>query len=202
VIFSDECYVHVSDKCGRIFVTQRKDEQLLDECVVPTFKQSKLHVMIWGCIAQGQKGPLVMLDYPGGKGGGMNSKRYQQQVLEDVFLDFYTHLKQLRTYIQFQQDNAPRHTSKSILAWLAHYNIPLFFHPPNSPDLSTIEPVWLELKHILQHQSHSLTTIDELQQFVHTAWDEISVDKINKHIGHMPDRAAAVLGVKGGHTCF
>jgi transposase InsO family protein len=71
----------------------------------------------------------------------MNSKRYQQQVLEDVFLDFYTQLKQLRGYVQFQQDNAPAHSSKSTLAWLAHHGIPLFFHPPNSPDLNPIEPL-------------------------------------------------------------
>jgi transposase len=202
VIFSDECYVHVGDKCGRIFVTRRKDERLLDECVVPTFKQSKLCIMIWGCIARGRKGPLVLLDYPGGKGGGMNSKRYQQQVLGDVFLDFYTQLKHSRGYVQFQQDSAPAHSSKSTLAWLASHRIPLFFHPPNSPDLNPIEPLWLELKCILQRHSHSPTTIDELKEFVCAAWDEISVASINRHIDHMPDRAASVLRVRGGHTRF
>lgn len=202
VIFSDECYVHVGDKCGRIFVTRRKDERQLDECVVPTFKQSKLRVMVWGCIARGRKGPLVVMEYPGGKGGGMNSRRYQQQILEDVFFDFYACLKQSRGYMQFQQDGAPAHTSKSTLAWLAANKIPLFFHPPNSPDLNPIEPVWFELKRILQHHSHSPTTIDELKQFVRTAWDEISMNTINKHIDDMPDRAASVLRVKGGHTRF
>ena len=41
-----------------------------------TFKQSSIRVMVWGCIMNGQKGPLVVLEYPGGKGGGMNSSRY------------------------------------------------------------------------------------------------------------------------------
>jgi hypothetical protein len=46
--------------------------------------------MTWGCIAEGQKGPLVVVEYPGGKGGGMNSesKRYQEQVLGAVFFGF------------------------------------------------------------------------------------------------------------------
>jgi hypothetical protein len=29
---------------------------------------------------RGQKGPLIVLEYPGGRGGGMNSKWYQEQV--------------------------------------------------------------------------------------------------------------------------
>jgi hypothetical protein len=37
----------------------------------------------------GVKGPLVVLEYPGGKGGGMDSNRYREQVLEGVLLEFY-----------------------------------------------------------------------------------------------------------------
>ena len=73
IIFSDECYVYLGDKQGCIYVTRRADEELLDECLVPTFEQSSVRVMIWGCIVEGKKGPLVVLEYPGGKGGGMNS---------------------------------------------------------------------------------------------------------------------------------
>lgn len=32
----------------------------------------------------GQKGPLIVLEYPGGNGGGMNSVHYQEQVLDGV----------------------------------------------------------------------------------------------------------------------
>jgi hypothetical protein len=39
----------------------------------------------------GWKGPLVVLKYPGGKGGGMNKKRYCEQVLlvDGATLGFY-----------------------------------------------------------------------------------------------------------------
>ena len=60
-------------------------EEYLDECLVPTFKQLPVHIMVWGCIMEGRKGPLVVLEYPGGKGGGMNSKRYCEQVLEGLW---------------------------------------------------------------------------------------------------------------------
>jgi hypothetical protein len=93
VIFSDECYVHVGDKCGHIFMTWHKDKRMVDDCLVPTFKQSTLHVMIWGSTAHRRKGPFVVVKYPGGKGGGLNSRWYQEQVLDGPFLDFYTQLK-------------------------------------------------------------------------------------------------------------
>ena len=98
---------------------------------------------------EGRKGPLVVLEYPGGKGGGMNSKRYCEQVLEGALGDFYAEMKQAHGRIQFQQDNAPCHTSKRTKKWLGDHSISLLYHPPNSPDLSPIEPVWHELKKII-----------------------------------------------------
>jgi hypothetical protein len=38
---------------------------------------------------KGNKGPLVVLEYPGGKGGGMNAKQYQEQVLKAKLHDYY-----------------------------------------------------------------------------------------------------------------
>ena len=78
VIFSDECYVYLGDNHGCVYVTQSTDEEFDEGCLVPTFKQLAVHVMVWGCIIEGRKGPLVVLEYPGGRGGGMNSKRYQE----------------------------------------------------------------------------------------------------------------------------
>ena len=57
-------------------MTWRPDEEFDEDCLVPTFKQSLVCVMVWGCIMEGRKGPLVVLEYPGGKGGGMNTARY------------------------------------------------------------------------------------------------------------------------------
>jgi hypothetical protein len=99
IIFMDKCYVWVNDKCGCIFVTQQKDEWSLDECLVPVFKQSTVCIMFWEGVVEGRKGPLIAMEYPGGKGSGMNSKHYQEQVLEGPFWAFYTRLKQERRSI-------------------------------------------------------------------------------------------------------
>jgi len=74
----------LGDDRGRIYITRSADEEYNEECLVPTFKQSSVHIMIWGCIMKGKKDLLVVLNYPGCKGDGMNSKRYQEQVLDSV----------------------------------------------------------------------------------------------------------------------
>ena len=79
VIWSDECYVYLSNDRGRVYVTHCTDEEYDKDCLVPTFKQSAVHVMVWGCIMKGQKDPLIVLEYPGGKGGGINSAHYQER---------------------------------------------------------------------------------------------------------------------------
>ncbi|PPQ87403.1 hypothetical protein CVT26_015507 [Gymnopilus dilepis] len=182
VIYSDETYIWVGSKAGRIFVTRRKDERLLDECLVPTFKQSNLRVMVWGCIVGGRKGPLV--------------------VLEGALLDFYNQIKLRKRRIRFQQDGASCHRSKATLKWLVDHRIATLFHPPNSPDLTPIEPVWLELKRILRNRRRTPTSIEELKSAVREAWDQIPIEFINKHIKRMPDRVKAVLKARGGHTQF
>jgi hypothetical protein len=200
-IFSDECYVHLGDKNGRVYVTRRPDERLLQECIVPTFKQSPIRVMIWGCIIKGRKGPLVVLEYPGGKGGGMTAKRYQDQVLDGALCDFFAEMKEEKGLVDFQQDGAPAHTAKTTIRWFKEAGIPLAEHPAQSPDLSPIEPCWNDLKDIIR-KGPSPTTLEGLKAAVKAAWDAIPQETIDKHINTMPDRVQAVLRAKGGHTDY
>ncbi|KAJ3743631.1 hypothetical protein DFH05DRAFT_1234762 [Lentinula detonsa] len=78
VIWSDECYVYLGDKASRVFVTRREDEEYEEDCLIPTFKQSSIRVMIWACIMKGKKGPLVVLEYPGGKGGVLGNHEFRK----------------------------------------------------------------------------------------------------------------------------
>ena len=73
VIWSDKCYVYLGNDWGRVYVTYCADKEYDEDCLVPMFKQSAVHVMVWGCIMKGQKGTLIVVEYLGGKGGGMNS---------------------------------------------------------------------------------------------------------------------------------
>ncbi|KAF9041872.1 hypothetical protein BDP27DRAFT_1204029, partial [Rhodocollybia butyracea] len=68
VIWSDECYVYLSNTHGRIYVTRCDNSKYDEDCLIPPFKQSSICVMVWACIIKRKKGPLVVLKYPGGKG--------------------------------------------------------------------------------------------------------------------------------------
>jgi transposase len=89
VISSDECYVYLGDSKGTVYVTHKQNEVYHEDCLVPTFQQSSIRVMVWGCVGIGWKGPLVVLEYPGGRGGGMTAGRYREQVLERCLIDVY-----------------------------------------------------------------------------------------------------------------
>ena len=121
--------IYLGDNWGRIYVTWRPDEEFDEDYLVPTFKQSSVRVMVWGCIMKAQKGPLVVLEYPGGKGGGMNTARYWEQVLEGVLKDFYKQMDAEREGVIFQQDAAVSHWSKSTKKWFSDHDIPFLFHP-------------------------------------------------------------------------
>ena len=89
-----------------VWVTRAPSEEFNEDFIIPTFKQSPLQVMIWACIMRGSQGPLVILDFPGGKGGGMTAKHYQDQVLDKVLFDYYWGMSEMRGQVVFQQDGA------------------------------------------------------------------------------------------------
>jgi transposase len=150
----------------------------------------------------GQKGPLVVLEYLGGKGGGMNSKRYQTQVLEGVLKEFYMQMKEKRGQIYFQQDNASSDTSNSTKQWFLHQNIPLFYHPANSPNINPIELVWHELKKVIRGLSPLPNTVEQLWAAILKAWDKLDIQDIDKYVKRMPKWVLASLAAKGGHTRY
>lgn len=202
VIFSDECYIHVGGTPGTVYVSRSSDEADLEECYAPKFEQSSVKVMVWACIMLGCKGPLLVLDFPGGKGGGMNSERYQDQVLNGALWDFYVQKSFELGQVYFQQDNARCHKSKSTMKWFDRNGVMLFLHPPSSPDLNPIENLWYELKRRIRLRPHTPTSIAELKQAVLEAWDSFTVDDINKFVKSMPNRVNAVLSAKGGNIRY
>lgn len=92
---------------------------------------------------------MVVLEYPGGRGGGMTAVRYQEQVLEKVLHDFYMEMTEERGQVLFQQDGAPSHTAKSTCHWLELNDIEQMPHPSGSPDLNPIEPLWHTFKQLI-----------------------------------------------------
>lgn len=170
VIWSDEAYIQLGEKKGCVYVTRRADEEYDEEYLEPAFMQPPVRVMIWGCIMKGRKGPLVILEYPGGPGGGFNTVRYKAQVLEKVLKDFHVEMANERGRVLFMQDGVPSHRDGRTQQWLRDQDIPLLFHPPASPDLNPIEPVWHEIKKIIRALPKQPTTVKALQEAIQQAW--------------------------------
>ena len=198
IIFSDECYVYIGGSPGNFFITRRTTDPYEKGKTLTGFTQSSIRLMVWACITYGRKGPIVVLDYPGGKGGGMTAQRYVNQVLDGPLSSFYDSLVSAGRVPWFQQDNARAHTAKTTTQWLESAGIKLFPHPPSSPDLNPIESVWFLLKNSIQQRSHTPTSITELKEAVLQAWEEISVEDVSACILSMPDCLKAVSKAFGG----
>ena len=162
VMWSNECYVYIEDTKGQVWVTHCSNEKWKEDCLVPTFKQSSIRVMVWKCILRGKKGPLVVLEYSEEKEGRMNAKQYQEQMLKDCLIDFYAEMESKRPKVQFMQDGASSHTAKTTLRWLKSHHIKVFPHSPSFLNLNSIESVWHELKKLIRTQEHPFTSTEEL----------------------------------------
>lgn len=202
VIWSDEVYVVLGDRAGSVWVTRTADKEFDEACVVPKFKQSNLRIMAWSCIMKDKKGPIVVLEYPGGRGGGMTSLRYQEQVLSKVVVDFYQEACEERGWVLFEQDGAPSHTAKGTIRYLDQHDIELLPQPASSPDLVPIESLWHILKEHICARARIPTTLDELKIAIKEAWDLITIEEVNKYIDTMHARCVAVTEAKGGHTKY
>ncbi|CAK5262134.1 unnamed protein product [Mycena citricolor] len=205
VIWSDECYIHLDGGAQRVWVTRTSEEVYDQDCLVPRFKQSPIRVMVWGCIAHDWKGPLIVLEYPGGRGGGMTAERYQKQVLQKVLEDALADVKKQRgsrARIEFQQDGPSCHTAKSTKKWLENHKIPLFPHPASSPDLSPIEPAWHELKKRIRLRQLQSSSFESLKTAILEEWEAMPMEDINKYTRGMRARVQAVLEAQGGHTRY
>jgi hypothetical protein len=151
---------------------------------------------------EGVKGPLVIVEYPGGRGGGMTAERYQDQVLDKVAHDFYQKMCEEWGQVLFQQDGASSHMAKSTTAWLDRNSVERIRHPTASPDVNPIEPVWHDLKEFIRAHEHIPTTLEELKEAVKEAWDQVPIAKVNKYVLSMEDQVRAVIKAKSSHTPF
>ena len=123
------------DGKGHVYITHHPGEEFNENCVVPKIKQFNIKSMVWVSVMLGKKGPIVALEYPGGKGGGMNKEWYISQVLDAHVKPFYDQVEKERPKVVFQQDGDPSHTAKLTKKWFTDNEVVLFPHPPNSPDL-------------------------------------------------------------------
>jgi hypothetical protein len=124
---------------------------------------------------------------------------YCEQVLEPALLPFFLEMQER---LLFQQDGASARCTKATSKWLMVHNIPTFPHPPSSPVVSPIEPVWLVLKKHICARPIQPTNFVELQQAIFEVWDAISSADTNILIDRMLRTVDTIIASNGGQTKY
>ena len=118
VIWTDEAKIETGERPGHRYVTRLPGEEFLPENIAPTFKSNRQSIMVWACITQNSKGPLICLNMvpettteKGKKhGGGLNGTRYVEQVLSGPLKEFWQATeKEEGPGILVVKDGAPSH---------------------------------------------------------------------------------------------
>ncbi|KAK3528161.1 hypothetical protein QTP86_023883, partial [Hemibagrus guttatus] len=140
--------------------------------IIPTVKYGGGSVMVWGCFAASGPGRLAVIN------GTMNSAVYQKLLKENV-RPSVCDLKLKRTWV-LQQDNDPKHASKSTSEWLKKNKMKTLEWPSQSPDLNPIEMMWHDLKNVVHARKPS--NVAELQQYCKYEWAKIPPQRCNRLI--------------------
>ncbi|ETW75505.1 hypothetical protein HETIRDRAFT_56678, partial [Heterobasidion irregulare TC 32-1] len=147
-------------------------KEFLPENIQPTFKSGCKSIMVWGYIAQDVKGLLIKLEFPPA------------------------------TMSEKGQRRAPAHTSCLTKSAQLKLGITPLTHPPSSPDLNPIEPLWLLLKNHVADTPGASNSLENLWLAAQHAWEEITEEEIQGHTGKMSERVTQVQAAKGWHTRF
>ncbi len=126
----------------------------------------------------------------------MNSALYQKILKENV-RPSVCDLKLKRTWVM-QQDNDPKHTSKSTSEWLNKMKV--LEWPSQSPDLNPIEMLWHDLKQSFHAWKPS--SVAELKQFCKEDWAKIPPQRCERLIASYHKRLIAVVVAKSGTTSY
>jgi hypothetical protein len=197
VIWTDEASVEIGKSSRQIRVWRRVGERYDSKCLAPTFKSGRQSLMVWGCMAYGRLGPLVLMPR-----GERKAADYIKNVLSGPLWDFYMEIYELRGQAAVVEDGAPIHRAKVTQDYRQSQGIISVSHTAQSPDMNPIEHVWKELKTRINNRPVRPTTLEDLWKALQEEWTKIDLDFINNLVDSMPNRVQAVLEAKGGATKY
>ncbi len=105
VLWTDETRIELFDHNQRRFAWRKKNTAFQEKNLLPTVKFGGGSIMLWGFVASKGTGLLVRVE------GCMDSTQYHQ-ILKNNVQESGKRLKSRRSWL-FQQDNDPKHCSKS-----------------------------------------------------------------------------------------
>lgn len=192
VLWTDESKIELYGRNENRYVWRKPNTAFAEKNLIPTVKHGGGSVMVWGCFSASGTGKLAHIT------GIMDSQKYQSILQENVGPSVRT-LKLGRQWV-FQQDNDPKHTSKSTKAWMTTKKYRLLEWPSQSPDLNPIEMLWSDLKKAVH--ARKPTNLQQLRQFCTEEWGKIPVERCQKLVSGYKKRLLDVIAAKGGPTKY
>ena len=159
----------------------------------PTVKHGGSSVMFWGCCAASGTGCLECVH------SIMKSGDYQGILKRNVQPNIRKLGLRWRSW-DLQQDNDPKHTSKSTQEWFNTKRWTELKWPAMSPDLNPIEHLWRDLKTAVGRRHPS--NLGELEQFAQEEWVKLPVEGCRKLIHGYRKHLTAVILSKGCDTKY
>lgn len=187
VLWSDETKIELFGRNNGRKIWRKNGEALLPKNTVPTVKHGGGSLMFWGAFSSSGTGELIPIK------GIMRSEDYIK-VLDDNLMSTVLRLGLGRRFI-FQQDNDPKHTSKSVTSWLQHKKITILPWPSMSPDLNPIENLWNDLKVRISRRAPK--NLKELEQVAIEEWKNIPVNTCANLVKNYRKRLLEVIKMKG-----
>ena len=190
VIFSDEKKFNLDgpDGCKFYWHDLRKEKE--------TFYSRQMgggSLMIWAGFSAKGKTKIAFLK------GKQDSGKY----IQTLFTSLLPFIRENHCLVhEFQQDNAPIHTSTATKAFLNSANINTMQWPALSPDLNPIENVWGMLACRVYANGAQFNDLRSLEARIQSEWDKITLDELQPFISSMKNRCIAVIENKGANTKY
>ena len=131
---------------------------------------------MWGAISRKGAAPLAVFE-------GIMDSTFYQSVLAEHLVPFVNEV--YPDGHRFQQDNDPKHVSRSTRGWMEANGVNHWPTPPESPDLNPIENMWHQLKTHLRRKVKP-STKEELVRGIKDFWEtKVTPELCNRYINHL-----------------
>ena len=184
VLFSDESKFKMYSSDCKIYISCRSSEEFYPWCTAGTVKGRGGSVMVWSwpyCENQWHWNHPQLHGRPGDPFKGLC---WQEPASELDFPTWY----------------APIHTSWHTKNWFDHEKMTVLDWPPTSPNLNSIENLWVDINKAFKTQRPA--NLNDLWTTIEAALKNITMDRSQKLIESMSRRCAAVISNKGYATKY
>ena len=208
MVFKDEAAVESGQRKGTVWTIRRVGEEIEEKHLVPTLRQDRKTLMVWDAVPYGKKWPLKRLahhpTFDLGKGKeGVNRYDCINSVLEERLVRYLSELRREgRRGVKAVEDGARIHDYHMAHQAREELHITTSPHPPNSPNLNAIEPLWRIPKARLGKFKPVPSTANQLWELLEKPWDELEQHIVNREKEKMEERKRAVIKAKGKHTGY